>query len=191
MWREVRTLEDAFELIDIAELGDPDSYPVSRIKGKKEKEANNIIEWIKTDGHLALIYEDGHRHAGLRVVKNDFKDPSIGRVVNYVSFGFDPDLVRNWELAFPILFSKCREVFDSWGVKSFYGVIPRTRNGELVAYFADLYCWEKQSLDIEGYSNLKLSFNRDETKAPANEHLFEKVREASFIPDAISANLES
>lgn len=186
MWRKAETIEDAVLILQIAEASDKVSYNTSGIKGAIEYKSQELFTLFSDTNEQFWIYEDGEGKGALRLNKR-VKPNGIetGRICNFVASGFDPDLFTNWQIAFPILMTKVREVYDEWKITDYMGIIPRTKTGECLAYFCDILCWDSEPVgympDMQGF---KVDFNRAPEKKPINESTWEPLAESLILPDA-------
>lgn len=192
MWRQVKTLDDAAQFHLIMEQTDSDIYRYTTIKGRLDSQAATLLEALADEAQpmQAWVFEEKTSLAALRISKRQNIETGEwkGRIVTFCAVGFDADLYTNWKIAFPIINQMTRDLFDAWGVKDYFGDTPRTKNGEMLAYFASAFCWESTeaalSNDDQAY---RIKMSRDEKIKPVDEEAHAKAKAAIVVPDTVPA----
>ena len=180
MWKKAENLEDIVKALEIKELGDPQIYKLSETKGAIAYTSQSLLARVQSGKLHIWLYEDGANRITFGFSIDDTK-PS--RIEWFSATGFDPDPYANMKLAFPIALDKIREFADSIGISKYYAVSPRTRDGELKAYFVQAYLWEATVSLMPDGMGWRIDVDRSNKASVPDESKYEVKRTPTVDAD--------
>ena len=188
MWKLVETIEDARVWCEICDLADPESYKLTATKDEHELRSKQILQYYedRPGKYEYWIYDADGGLCALSVKETVRNDAPYLEYTAYCAVGFAEDALENWRIAYKIAGEKCREIKAQRGILKSGGNIPKTPVGKCLAAVAQEHAWEQKTLEdkIPGGDTWRIEFDRtDETGKPADESLFEKVRDTTVVLD--------